>query len=122
MRDLIQPPWAVTSEKIREAVQRIVEASQPRKVIVFGSQARGGGGTDSDLDLMVVLGEVRDPASESVRLRRLLKGLLMSVDLVVVDQAKFDYWRDTPGNVFYEAARDGKCIYEGSRTGAVVPQ
>jgi len=122
MSTSIQPPWVVTAEKIHEAVRRIVEASQPVKIIVFGSQARGGGGTDSDLDLMVILREVRDPVSESVRLRRLLKGLVMSVDLLVVDEAKFDYWRDTPGNVFYEAARDGKCIYEGSRTGAIVPQ
>ena len=122
MNTLTQPPWAVTPEKIQEALQRIVEASQPLKVIMFGSQARDGSATDSDLDLMVILEEVRDPVAESVRLRRLLKGLLMSVDLLVVDQAKFDYWRDTPGNVFYEAAREGKCIYERGRTGEVIPQ
>jgi len=114
MSPTTQPPWAVTTEKIQEAVQRIVEASRPLKVFIFGSQARGAGRTDSDLDLMVVLGEVSDPVKESVRLRRVLKGLLMAVDVLVVDQAKFEYWRDTPGNVFYEAARGGKLIYEAS--------
>ena len=109
-----QPPWAVTTEKIQEAVQRIVEASHPLKVFIFGSQAGSAARADSDLDLMVVLSEVSDPVKESVRLRRLLKGLLMAVDVLVVDQAKFDYWRDTPGNVFYEAARTGKLVYEAS--------
>jgi predicted nucleotidyltransferase len=114
MSQTTQPPWAVTTEKIKEAVQRIVEASRPLKVLIFGSQARSAASADSDLDLMVILSEVSDPVKESVRLRRLLKGLLMAVDVLVVDQAKFNYWRDTPGNVFYEAARDGKLIYEAS--------
>jgi len=112
MSETTQPLWAITTEKIQEAAQRIVAASGPLKVIVFGSQARGTGGVESDLDLMVVMDEVNDPVKESVRLRRLLKGLIMAVDVLVVDQRKFDYWRDTPGKVFYEAAHGGKLIYE----------
>src|SRR2546422_933605 len=107
METATQPPWAVTSEKIGEAVRRIVEASRPLKIIMFGSQALGSGQTDSDLDLMVIMEEVENSAGESVRLRRLLKGLIMAVDVLVVDRAKFDYWKDTPGNVYYEAARAG---------------
>ena len=114
MSPTTQPPWAVTTEKVQEAVQRIVEASRPFKVFIFGSQARSAARADSDLDLMVVLSEVSDPVKESVRLRRVLKGLLMAVDVLVVDRAKFDYWRDTPGNVFFEAARAGKLVYEAS--------
>ena len=114
MSPTTQPPWAVTTEKIQEAVQRIVEGSRPLKVCIFGSEARSAARADSDLDLMVVLGEVNDPVKESIRLRRLLKGLLMAVDVLVVDRAKFDYWRDTPGNVFFEAARAGKLVYEAS--------
>ena len=37
-----EPPWAVTSEKLREAVRRLVEAAHPRRIILFGSRARGG--------------------------------------------------------------------------------
>ena|SRR5947209_8134106 len=108
------PIWAVTPEKINEAVRRIVEAARPRKVIVFGSQARGKSGEDSDLDLMVIVDKIENQIQESVRLRRLLKGLVMAVDLLVVEQAKFDYWHDTPGNVFYEADHEGKIVYEAA--------
>jgi predicted nucleotidyltransferase len=109
-----QPIWAVTPEKISEAVRRIVDAAKPRKVIVFGSQARGDGGEDSDLDLMVVTDVVENQMEESIRLRRLLNGLIMAVNILVVRQEKFDYWCDTPGNVFYEAKQEGKVVYEAA--------
>jgi predicted nucleotidyltransferase len=34
-----------------EAVRRIVESVHPRRIILFGSAARGDGRPDSDLDL-----------------------------------------------------------------------
>ncbi len=92
----------------------MVEAAQPRKVIVFGSQARGEGTEDSDLDLMVIMDHVESQVRESVRLRRLLKGLIMAVDVLVVSREKYDYWCDTPGNVFYEAKHEGKVLYEAA--------
>lgn len=104
----------VTPEKTDEAVRRIVEAARPLRVIIFGSQARGAGGEDSDLDLMVVMNTVADPALESVRLRRLLKGLIMGVDMLVVSRERFEYWCETPGHLFYEVKREGKVVYEAA--------
>ena len=61
-------PWAVTPEKIAAAVKRIVEVGNPKKVILFGSAARGETHRDSDVDLLVVTGnEVSNPRQESVR-------------------------------------------------------
>jgi len=114
MGTVTQPIWAVTPEKVSEAVRRIVEAAKPRKVIVFGSQVRGDGGEDSDLDLMVVMDVAGNQVEESVRLRRLLKGLIMAVNVLVVSQEKLDYWCDTPGNVFYEVKQEGKVVYEAA--------
>ncbi|MBI4023485.1 MAG: nucleotidyltransferase domain-containing protein [Verrucomicrobia bacterium] len=95
-----------------EAVRRIVEAAKPWKIIVFGSHARDNASEDSDLDLIVIKDEVKDPAAESVRLRRALKEIVMAVDILVVSREKFEYWRDTPGNVFFEASFEGKVLYE----------
>jgi len=47
-----QPLWTATPEKIAEAVRRIVAAVSPVRIILFGSQARGEGGRDSDVDLV----------------------------------------------------------------------
>jgi predicted nucleotidyltransferase len=38
-----------------ELVHRIVRAVHPRRIIVFGSAARGGMGPNSDLDVLVVM-------------------------------------------------------------------
>jgi predicted nucleotidyltransferase len=107
-----QPPWTVTPEKLSEARRRLIEVARPQKIIVFGSHARGDAGEESDVDFLVVEAKVEHPAMESVRLRRALKDLLLPVDLLVVSQAKFDYWRKTPGTVYFEADQEGRVIYE----------
>ena len=44
-----------TERFIKEMVRRIVAGFNPEKVILFGSYARGTAGTDSDVDLLVVM-------------------------------------------------------------------
>jgi predicted nucleotidyltransferase len=107
-----EPIWRVTPEKIKEAVFRITAAAAPRKIVVFGSQSRGNAHHDSDLDLIVVMDDVKNRLQESVRLRRLLRGLIMPVDIVVISQQEFDRRRRVPGNIFHEADQEGKIVYE----------
>ena len=38
---MTKPAWAPTAERLNDAVNRLVAASQPLKVILFGSHARG---------------------------------------------------------------------------------
>jgi predicted nucleotidyltransferase len=92
----------------------LVQAARPKRIILFGSQARGDATVDSDFDLMVVEEKPKDRFAEMVRLNRLLRQFRVAVDLLVVSEEKFQYWRDTPGNVYYEAASHGKTLYEGA--------
>lgn len=111
---LTEPSWSVTPEKIQKAVQWIVEAARPVRVIMFGSQARGEAKRDSDVDLMVVMARLSDEErlKEMVRLRDLLRPLRLPVDVLVVPAAKLEYWGDTPGNVYYDASVGGVVLYE----------
>ena len=109
-----QPVWAITPEKINEAVRRIVATAHPLKIILFGSQARGAGGTDSDLDLLVVEREVADRYSEMVRLHRALKGLILGVDILVIGESDFAEWSETPGSVYRAARQEGRVLYEAA--------
>ena len=107
-----QPLWAVTPEKIQEAVRRLVVAAHPVKIIMFGSRARGDAENSSDVDLLVVEHEVADRFSEMVRLHRALRGLILGVDILVIGEKDFGEWSDTPGSVYHAARREGKVLYE----------
>jgi predicted nucleotidyltransferase len=84
--DLTDKPWAVTPEKIAEAVRRLVAAAAPTRLIAFGSAATGDLSMANDLDLLVVEAQVADRYQEMLRLRRVLRGLLMPIDLIVTSQ------------------------------------
>jgi len=49
-----------------------------------------------------------------VRLNRLIRSFDIAVDLLVVSDEKFQYRRETPGNVYYEAATQGQVLYQAA--------
>lgn len=107
-----QSLWAVTPEKIREAVRRIVEAVHPRKIILFGSHARGDATIDSDLDLVVIERDVSNRVAEMIRVERALRGLILPTDILVISEREFEEWANTPGSVYRAAQQQGKVVYE----------
>ncbi len=116
LNDQPMPAWAVTPAKVAAAVQRLVETARPRKLFLFGSNALGGGGTDSDLDVLVVADDsVQNTRRESVRLRRALRGILMPVDILVVNESFFNQHRDTPGLIYREVLATGRLVYDAAR-------
>jgi predicted nucleotidyltransferase len=105
---------AAERKGIGRLTELLVEAAQPKRIILFGSHARGDATEDSDIDIMVVEENTPDRLKEMVRLNRLLRSLDVAIDLLVVSEEKFNYWRDTPGNVYFEAASEGKVLYEAA--------
>jgi predicted nucleotidyltransferase len=113
MSDAVNTPWAVTPEKVEQAVRRLVEAGRPRKVILFGSYVRGETHRDSDLDVLVVTNDgVVNTRKESVRLRSALRGIQMCVDILVVREGDFNRLKDKIGLIYREAVRHGKVAYK----------
>ena len=96
---------------LTEITRRIVAVSDPQQIILFGSQARGEAGPDSDLDLLVIKDEVASPRAEAARIYRALAGLSTPIDVVV---ARSDYvrrHRDVIGTVVRPALREGRVLY-----------
>jgi hypothetical protein len=54
MATTITPPWAPTDDKVQAAVERLVATARPKRIILFGSRARGDADVRSDVDLMVI--------------------------------------------------------------------
>lgn len=104
----------ICDETVAELTRLLVDAARPKRLILFGSYARGEAQNDSDIDIMVVEERPADRLKEMVRLNRILRGLDAAVDLLVVSEETFNHWRDTPGNVYFEAASEGKVLYEAT--------
>lgn len=94
-------------------MKRIVSVAHPRKVILFGSAMDGEAGVNSDLDVLVVVGdETENLRQESVRIRRALGSILMPMDILVVAEGWLRESADQPGLIYREALRTGKLVYE----------
>ncbi len=102
-------------ERLPEITERIVKTSDPEKIILFGSYARGDTGLDSDLDLLVIVSGVKRLRAESVRVRRALRGLLIPIDVIVASTEQIKRLGDVTGLVYHTALSEGKVVYE--RTG-----
>ena len=74
----------LTPEAIQQAVQRIVTAAQPNRVILFGS-THGEANEDSDLDLLVIERDLPadQVANEMARLRLAVVLVGVGVDILV---------------------------------------
>lgn len=97
--------------QIDRMVRRIVKQFAPERIILFGSQARGDAGPDSDIDLLVVM-----PVDGSVREKRLEISLALpdhpiGVDVVVTTPEAFAWRKDVVGTIEWPAAREGKVLY-----------
>jgi predicted nucleotidyltransferase len=92
-------------------VNRIVKRFHPEKVILFGSQARGEAGPDSDVDLLVVM-----PVEGSIPEKRLeialaLPDTPLPVDVIVTTPEDLAWRKDIVGTIEWPATREGKVLY-----------
>lgn len=102
----------LSDRTIATVIERLADGAHPRKIVLFGSYARGDAAADSDLDLLVIEDEVADRAKEMVRLCRLLRPLRVPADVLVYSVDEVRRWGDQPGSALYWALREGKIVYE----------
>src|SRR6185436_1944732 len=107
----VEVPWAVTPEKVEAVVQRLIALARPRRIILFGSYARGEVNCDSDLDVLVVTDELPSPRAESARLRRALRDISMPMDILVIPQSALDQLRYRSDLIYREACDKGQVVY-----------
>lgn len=101
-------------EMLEKAVRLLVEAAAPRRIILFGSYARGDAGEGSDLDFVVVEERVTSRRAEIVRLLKVLEPHGIPADVFVASEEFYEAWCGVPGNMLYEASREGRVVYEAA--------
>jgi predicted nucleotidyltransferase len=94
-----------------EIVQRVVEAAQPDKIILFGSAARGEMRPKSDIDLLVIKSGKFNYWKLLTAIDRHLSGDFPAVDVVLATPEDIQRYGDSPYLIYYPALREGKVIY-----------
>ena len=106
----------VTEELLDRMVRLIVNAVDPEKVILFGSQSRGDATPQSDVDLVVIeagsFDATRSRLKEEARLYKTLARVRVRKDILVYSAADVEYWKDSLNYVLARALREGRVLYE----------
>ena len=102
-------PWAVD---LRDVIVRIVKTVNPRRLILFGSWARGERSRDSDVDLLVVMRGPVHRRDLAAMIYRNLHGVPIPVDVIVVTEDDVLQFGSKPGTVLYPALKEGIVVYE----------
>ena len=96
----------------KEIVRRIVAASRPRKIILFGSRARGTARPDSDIDLLVIADSSEPRHMRSAVLYGALSDIIVPMDVMVYTPHEVIEWSQVPQAFVTTAVREGRVLYE----------
>ena len=98
-------------EVLREIIARVVQIAHPLRLILFGSAARGEMGSDSDVDLLVIVQKPIHRRDLAGKIYQNLHGIPVSVDVVVVTENDIREFGDKIGTVLYPALKEGVVVY-----------
>ena len=99
---------------LEKAVSVIVDAIHPRKVILFGSQARGDASAQSDYDFLVITSQETGLRALAQNAYRGMRHIGAPVDLVMINEKHLAQVKDNPFMIYRFACMEGKTVYEQS--------
>jgi predicted nucleotidyltransferase len=83
-----------------------------RRIILYGSRARGTASPESDFDLLVIETDPVSKRAEMQRLRRAVHDLSDPVDVWVMGEQEFEETKNVIGGLAYPAYTYGIVLYE----------
>jgi len=106
----------ITESLLQTMTDLIVQEAKPRKVILFGSHARGTAHADSDLDFLIVedgpFNAQRSRRGEITKLSNILFDYFIPIDFLVFTPQEIDRWKDAKNHIIAHALREGRTLYE----------
>jgi predicted nucleotidyltransferase len=110
----MEPAIILNETTLAELVQRIVETVRPRRILLFGSAARGQMGPNSDLDILVIMPDGIHRRRTAQDIYRGLLGMGIAKDVVVVTESDIREYGDNPSLVLFPALREGRELYRAA--------
>jgi predicted nucleotidyltransferase len=96
------------NQATREMATRLKSGISAERVWLFGSQARGNAGTDSDIDLLAVVPHSSvSRYQRAVAARRQLSDFNVPMDIVVLTHNEWEKQLKAPSSLASTVAREG---------------
>ena len=102
----------VDQELIDDVVHRIVERFHPKRIVLFGSRARGDAGPESDIDLFIEMESALRPLDRAVEVLKLFGLRRWGLDVFVYTPREVVAYRGRIGNLLSYVDAEGKVLYE----------
>jgi len=100
------------SELLKYITKTIVERFHPRRIILFGSHARGEARAGSDVDIFVEMESEAPPPRRAVAISSVFGLRPWSMDLVVYTPQEVEKLRGVGGTLLSLIEAEGKPLYE----------
>jgi len=99
---------------VAEMAKIIVKTVHPRRIILFGSQAKGSASPTSDYDFIVVSDSIPSDARyrTMAKLWRALSSFKVPKDFLIYNSAEIARWRHSKNHIIARALKEGTVIYE----------
>jgi len=103
----------MTQAALLEQVTRtIVERFHPKRIVLFGSHARGDAGSDSDLDVFIEMQTSRRPPERAIEVSAAFGLRPWPLDVVVYTPEEVQRLRGVRGTLLSAIEKEGKVLYE----------
>lgn len=106
------PRREINDELLKEIVGKIVSAFNPKRIMLFGSRARGNQHAESDLDLFVEMETSLPKWKRRVAIDEIFGLRDWAMDLVVLTPAEVERQRRRLGGIVPEIEREAIVLYE----------
>ncbi len=103
----------MTEKEILDHVTRtIVERFHPRRILLFGSRARGESSPDSDLDIFVEMESSASPPERAIQVSSVFGLRPWPLDVVVYTPQEVRRLRHVHGTLLSAIEAEGRVLYE----------
>ena len=100
------------TELLEQVTRKIVDRFHPRRIILFGSRARGESTSTSDVDLFIEMETQARPPERAVEVSSVFGLRSWSLDVVVYTPEEVQRLRKINGTLLSMIEAEGKVLYE----------
>ncbi|MFZ1746137.1 MAG: nucleotidyltransferase domain-containing protein [Nitrospirales bacterium] len=97
---------------LEQVTRTIVERFHPKRILLFGSHARGDAGSDSDLDVFIEMQTSRRPPERAIEVSAAFGLRPWPLDVVVYTPEEVQRLRGVSGTLLSVIEKEGKVLYE----------